>query len=37
PPQLTLHIENPQDVLMFLLFFAVAISMGTLTSRVHER
>ena len=37
PPQFTLHIEKPQDLIMFVLFFVVAMSMGHLTTRVHER
>jgi two-component system sensor histidine kinase KdpD len=37
PPQYTLHIEQPQDVIMFCLFFVVALSMGHLTTRLHER
>ena len=37
PPQFTLHIEKPQDVVMFVLFFLAALSMGHLTARVHER
>ena len=37
PPQFTLHIAKPQDAVMFLLFFVVAVSMGHLTTRVHER
>ncbi|CAN5913207.1 hypothetical protein BH11VER1_BH11VER1_27830 [soil metagenome] len=37
PPQFTLHIEKPQDVLMFALFFVVALSMGHLITRLRER
>lgn len=37
PPQFTLHIEKPQDVIMFALFFAVALSMGHLIARLRER
>jgi K+-sensing histidine kinase KdpD len=37
PPRFTLHIENPQDVVMFGLFFVVALSMGHLTTRLHAR
>ena len=37
PPQFTLHIEKPQDVVIFALFFLAALSMGHLTSRLHER
>ena len=28
PPQFTLHIEKPQDIIMFAMFFVVALSMG---------
>ena len=37
PPQFTLHIAKPQDVVMFGLFFVVALSMGHLTTRLRER
>lgn len=37
PPQFTLHIEKPQDAVMFGLFFVVALSMGHLTTRLHAR
>jgi K+-sensing histidine kinase KdpD len=37
PPQFTLHIEKPQDMVMFALFFVVALSMGHLISRLRER
>lgn len=37
PPQFTLHIEKAQDVLMFALFFVVALSMGHLITRLRER
>lgn len=37
PPRFTLHIENPQDVVMFGLFFVVGLSMGHLTTRLHAR
>jgi two-component system, OmpR family, sensor histidine kinase KdpD len=37
PPQFTLHIEKPQDVIMFVLFFLIALSMGHLTTRLHQR
>lgn len=37
PPRFTLHIGNPQDVVMFCLFFVVALAMGHLTTRLHER
>ncbi|MEN3939787.1 DUF4118 domain-containing protein [Prosthecobacter sp. SYSU 5D2] len=37
PPIFTLHIDEPQDVAMFILFFAAALSMGHLTTRLHER
>jgi K+-sensing histidine kinase KdpD len=37
PPQFTLHIEKPQDVIMFAMFFVVALSMGHLITRLRER
>jgi K+-sensing histidine kinase KdpD len=37
PPQFTLHITNPQDAIMFGLFFVVALSMGHLTTRLRSR
>ena len=37
PPRFTLHIEKPEDVFMFCIFFVVALSMGHLTSRLHQR
>ena len=37
PPQFTLHIEKIEDMVMFGMFFIVAISMGSLTSRLRER
>jgi two-component system sensor histidine kinase KdpD len=37
PPKFTLHIEKPADAIMFVMFFMVALSMGHLTSRLHQR
>lgn len=37
PPRFTLHIDNPQDVVMFVLFFVVALSLGHLTTRLRAR
>lgn len=37
PPQFTLHIEKPQDITMFAMFFVVALSMGHLITRLRER
>lgn len=37
PPRYTLHIDQPHDVLMFVMFFIVAFSMGHLTSRLRQR
>lgn len=37
PPQFTLHIEKPQDMVMFSLFFVVALSMGHLITRLRAR
>jgi two-component system sensor histidine kinase KdpD len=37
PPQFTLHIGKPVDVLMFIMFFIIALLNGTLTSRVRRQ
>jgi len=36
-PRFTLHINNLQDMIMFVMFFIVALSMGHLTTRLRER
>jgi two-component system, OmpR family, sensor histidine kinase KdpD len=37
PPQFTLHIEEPLDVLMLIMFFIIALLNGILTSRVRHQ
>jgi len=37
PPQFTLHIERPVDVLMLAMFFIIALLSGVLTSRVRRQ
>lgn len=37
PPQFTLHIGKPEDVLMFGMFFFIALVNGVLTSRVRRQ
>lgn len=37
PPRFTFHIEKPEDIVMFGLFFVVALSMGHLITRLRER
>jgi len=37
PPQFTLHIEKPVDMLMLVMFFIIALLNGTLTSRVRRQ
>lgn len=37
PPQFTLNISKAEDWIMFILFFIVALSMGSLTSRLRMR
>jgi two-component system sensor histidine kinase KdpD len=37
PPQFTLHIQEPIDVLMFIMFFIIALLNGILTSRVRHQ
>jgi two-component system sensor histidine kinase KdpD len=36
-PQFTLHIEKPEDMLMLLMFFIIALLNGILTSRVRRQ
>lgn len=37
PPPFTMHIENPVDVLMLIMFFIIALLNGILTSRVRHQ
>jgi len=37
PPPYTLHIEKPEDMLMLLMFFIIALLNGVLTSRVKSQ
>jgi two-component system, OmpR family, sensor histidine kinase KdpD len=37
PPQFTLHVEKPFDMLMLIMFFIIAMLNGTLTSRVRRQ
>lgn len=37
PPHFTLHINNTEDLLMFVMFFIVALLNGVLTSQVRQR
>lgn len=37
PPQFTFIIGHPQDILMFLAYFAIAAVTGTLTARIRAR
>lgn len=37
PPRFTFHIEKPEDVVMFGMFFVVALSMGHLIAQLRER
>lgn len=37
PPQFTLHIEKPIDMLMLIMFFIIALLNGILTSRVRRQ
>jgi two-component system, OmpR family, sensor histidine kinase KdpD len=37
PPQFTLHIEQPEDMLMLIMFFIIALLNGILTSRVRRQ
>jgi len=37
PPQFTLHIEQPVDLMMLVMFFIIALLNGILTSRVRRQ
>ena len=37
PPQFTLHIEKPVDILMLIMFFIIALLSGVLTSRIRKQ
>jgi two-component system, OmpR family, sensor histidine kinase KdpD len=37
PPPFTLHIEKPEDILMLIMFFIIALLSGVLTSRVRRQ
>ncbi|MHC1774143.1 MAG: ATP-binding protein [Lentimicrobium sp.] len=37
PPHYTLHIEEPEDMLMLVMFFIIALLNGVLTSRVRRQ
>ncbi len=37
PPQFTMHIEKPEDMLMLVMFFIIAMLNGILTSRVRDQ
>ena len=37
PPQFTLHIDKPVDLMMLIMFFIIALLNGTLTSRVRRQ
>lgn len=37
PPHFTFHIDNTEDVLMFVMFFIIALLNGVLTSRVRRQ
>ena len=37
PPHFTLHIEEPEDMLMLVMFFIIALLNGILTSRVRRQ
>jgi len=37
PPQFTLHIDKPLDVLMLVMFFIIALLNGILTSRIRSQ
>jgi len=37
PPQFTMHIEKPEDVMMLIMFFIIALLNGILTSRIRHQ
>jgi two-component system sensor histidine kinase KdpD len=37
PPQFTINISQPEDVLMFIMFFIIALLNGILTSRIRRQ
>ena len=37
PPQFTLHIEKPEDIMMLIMYFIIALLSGVLTSRVRRQ
>ncbi len=37
PPQFTLHIREPEDMLMLIMFFIIALLNGILTSRIRRQ
>lgn len=37
PPQFTLHVQNPVDVMMLIMFYIIAFLNGILTSRVRRQ
>ncbi len=37
PPSFTLHIQQPEDLLMLIMFFIIALLNGTLTSRIRRQ
>jgi two-component system sensor histidine kinase KdpD len=37
PPQFTIHVERPEDLLMLAMFFIIALLNGILTSRVRRQ
>jgi two-component system, OmpR family, sensor histidine kinase KdpD len=37
PPALTLHVDRPEDILMLIMFFIIALLNGILTSKVRRQ
>lgn len=37
PPPLTLHVDKPEDMLMLIMFFIIALLSGVLTSRIKRQ
>jgi len=37
PPEFTMHVEKPEDIMMLIMYFIIALLSGVLTSRVRRQ
>jgi two-component system sensor histidine kinase KdpD len=37
PPEFTLHVEKPEDIMMLIMYFIIALLNGVLTSRIRRQ